>query len=42
MRIDYALDGYWLARRRDFSPNTIVDYERTFERLCAFLSPHTH
>ena len=24
MRLDDALDGYWLARKRDFSPNTVV------------------
>lgn len=39
MRLDYALDGYWLARRRDFSPATVADYQRTFERLCDFIGP---
>lgn len=30
-----ALEGYWLARRRDFSPHTIDDYSRTFKRFAA-------
>lgn len=33
MRLERALDGYWLAKRRDFSPNTVRDYELTFRRL---------
>lgn len=28
-----ALEGYWLARRRDFSPHTILDYSLTFKRF---------
>ncbi|MGE0278158.1 MAG: tyrosine-type recombinase/integrase [Nitrospiraceae bacterium] len=32
-----ALGGYWLARRRDFSPNTIADYERTFTKFAAHI-----
>src|SRR5690606_14890294 len=28
-----ALEGYWLARRRDFSQNTINDYSLTFKRF---------
>lgn len=28
-----ALDGYWLARQRDFSPNTVNDYKRTFAKF---------
>ena len=39
MRLDDALDGYWLARKRDFSPNTVSDYQRTFDRLCEFVGP---
>ena len=39
MRLEDALDGYWLARKRDFSPNTVVDYHRTFTRLCDFVGP---
>ena len=39
MRLDYALDGYWLARRRDSSPNTVDDYQRSFKRLCDFVGP---
>jgi site-specific recombinase XerD len=40
MRLDYALDGYWLARKRDFSPHTVDDYQRTFQRLCDYLGPN--
>jgi integrase/recombinase XerD len=36
MHWDAALEGYWLARRRDFSPHTIMDYERTFKRFGEF------
>jgi integrase/recombinase XerD len=32
-----ALEGYWLARRRDFSPHTILDYELTFKRFGLFI-----
>ena len=28
-----ALEGYWLANERNFSPNTINDYRLTFRRL---------
>ena len=37
MRFDVALTGYWLARRRDFSENTVQDYERTFLRFQRFV-----
>src|SRR5512137_2156951 len=37
MRLDYALEGYWLSKRRGFSPHTVADYEVTFRRLAAFL-----
>ena len=37
MRLEDALDGYWLARKRDFSPNTVNDYQRTFTRFCEFV-----
>lgn len=33
-----ALNGYWLARRRDFSPNTIADYTRTFTRFTTHIT----
>lgn len=33
MDFSTALEGYWLARRRDFSQNTINDYELTFRRF---------
>lgn len=32
-----ALEGYWLARRREFSPHTIDDYDRTFKRFAAHI-----
>ena len=35
MTFSSALDGYWLARRRDFSQNTVNDYERTFTKFAA-------
>lgn len=28
-----ALEGYWLARERDFSPHTVSDYSVTFKRF---------
>lgn len=37
MDFDTALEGYWLARRRDFSQNTINDYERTFMRFAKWI-----
>jgi site-specific recombinase XerD len=33
MRLERAIEGYWLARRRDLSQGTIRDYELTFRRL---------
>ena len=39
MRLDYTIEGYWLARRRDLSPHTVDDYERTFSRLMDALGP---
>lgn len=30
MNFLHALDGYWIGRKREFSPNTIADYQRTF------------
>lgn len=32
-----ALEGYWLSRRRDFSPNTVNDYSLTFRRFALFI-----
>lgn len=37
MQLDYAIEGYWLAKRRDFSPNTVNDYTLTFRRLTGFV-----
>lgn len=37
MRFSAALEGYWLARRRNFSANTVRDYTLTFTRFQAFL-----
>ncbi len=36
-RTDYAIEGYWLARRRDFGTNTVNDYPLTFRRLTEFI-----
>jgi integrase/recombinase XerD len=33
MLISDAIDGYWLANERNFSPNTVRDYTLTFRRL---------
>lgn len=32
-----ALEGYWLARKRGFSKNTVNDYSRTFEHFARFV-----
>jgi len=37
MRLDTVIEGYWLARERDFSPNTVNDYTLTFSRLITHL-----
>ena len=37
MNYTSALEGYWLARRRNFSPNTMRDYTLTFTRFQTFL-----
>ncbi len=37
MQLEYAIEGYWLAKRRDFSPNTVNDYTLTFKRLTEFV-----
>jgi len=37
MQLDYAIEGYWLAKRRDFSTNTVNDYTLTFRRLTEFV-----
>lgn len=37
MQLDYAIEGYWLAKRRDFSTNTVNDYSLTFRRLTEFV-----
>ncbi len=36
MRLDYAVNGYWLSRKRDFSKYTISDYQLTFRRFAEF------
>lgn len=36
MRFDAALEGYWLARRRDFTNDTVTDYTRTFDLFSEF------
>jgi len=37
MQLDYALEGYWLAKRRDFSSHTVSDYQLTFRRFSEFV-----
>lgn len=37
MKLSDALEGYWLSRRLDLSPNTINDYALSFRRLCEFV-----
>ena len=37
MHFDTARDGYWIARRRDLSPNTQRDYELHFARFNTFV-----
>jgi integrase/recombinase XerD len=34
---DDALEGYWLEKRRNLSPNTVTDYNGTFTRFREFL-----
>lgn len=36
MKLSDALDGYWLSRRLDLSPNTINDYTLSYRRLVEF------
>jgi integrase/recombinase XerD len=37
MNFTAALEGYWIARRREFSPNTIKDYSRTYDHFAEFV-----
>lgn len=37
MTFDELTRRYWRSRQRDFSPNTVADYTRTFTRFAAFL-----
>lgn len=39
MRLDRAIDGFWLARRRELAAATQASYELTFRRLLAFVGP---
>jgi integrase/recombinase XerD len=39
MQLHYALDGYWLSKRRNLSVHTVADYTVTFRRLVEFLGP---
>lgn len=36
MKLSDALEGYWLTRKIDLSPNTVNDYSLTFHRLLEF------
>lgn len=37
MKLSDALEGYWLTKELEFSPQTMPGYRRTFARLVAFL-----
>ena len=37
MQLDYAIEGYWLAKRRNFSANTVNDCPLTFKHLTEFV-----
>lgn len=37
MTFSQALEGYWLAKKREFSPHTVDDYARTFARFEQFI-----
>jgi len=37
MSLSIALDGYWLDKQLEFSPNTVAKYRYFFRRLIAFL-----
>lgn len=37
MRLDTAMEGYWLDKQRDFSPATVRDYQLTFDRFAEFV-----
>ncbi|GAB4514068.1 MAG: site-specific tyrosine recombinase XerD [Anaerolineae bacterium] len=41
MRLDYALNGYWLAKARVLSPNTERDYRLSLDRFMDFIGPDT-
>jgi len=41
MNFPTALEGYWIARKRDFSPNTIRDYSLTFDRFNQYIGTNT-
>jgi len=38
MQLATALEGFWLSRQRHLSPNTIRDYNHTFNRFQAWLT----
>jgi len=37
MRFSDALEGFWLAKRRGYSPHTVTDYSNTFNRFQRFV-----
>lgn len=39
MQFPTALEGFWLARRRDMSRHTVADYSVTFRRFADFIGP---
>ena len=38
MHLSAAIQGYWLARKRDLSPDTVTDYRLSFRRLVDYLA----
>ena len=36
MKLSAVIDGYWLDRRRELSPNTVANYRQFFKYLIAF------
>lgn len=37
MNFKTALEGFWIARKRDFSQNTVNDYSHTYRRFAEFI-----
>lgn len=39
MTLENAIEGFWLAKKRNLSSHTVADYSLTFRRLCEFMQP---